>query len=65
MEQGQSHRAEATSKAPEIWAIRTRLQMALNGWELAMLNLAIDSKLERAVSSCRRSRLLEPPARTH
>ena len=29
----------------EIWAIRTRLQMASNVGELAMLNLAIDSKL--------------------
>ncbi|KNE27943.1 tyrosine-type recombinase/integrase [Achromobacter spanius] len=32
-------------KLREIWAIRTRLQMASNIWELAMFNLAIDSKL--------------------
>jgi hypothetical protein len=32
-------------KLPEIWAIRTRLQMASNARELAMFNLAIDSKL--------------------
>ncbi|CAB3772215.1 hypothetical protein LMG29739_06218 [Paraburkholderia solisilvae] len=32
-------------KLPEIWAIRTRLQIASNVRELAMFNLAIDSKL--------------------
>jgi integrase len=32
-------------KLREIWAIRTRLQMASNIRELAMFNLAIDSKL--------------------
>ncbi|QIY01945.1 tyrosine-type recombinase/integrase [Bordetella bronchiseptica] len=32
-------------KLREIWAIRTRLQMAPNIRELAMFNLAIDSKL--------------------
>jgi hypothetical protein len=32
-------------KLPEIWAIRTRLQMSSNVRELAMFNLAIDSKL--------------------
>lgn len=32
-------------KLREIWAIRTRLQMTSNIRELAMLNLAIDSKL--------------------
>ncbi|KVD41870.1 integrase [Burkholderia ubonensis] len=32
-------------KLPEIWAIRTRLQMSSNIRELAMFNLAIDSKL--------------------
>ena len=32
-------------KLREFWAIRTRLQMASNVRELAMLNLAIDSKL--------------------
>lgn len=32
-------------KLREIWAIRTRLQMSSNGRELAMFNLAIDSKL--------------------
>ncbi len=32
-------------KLREIWAIRTRLQMASNIRELAMINLAIDSKL--------------------
>lgn len=35
-------------KLREIWAIRTRLQMASNMRELAMFNLAIDSKLRRA-----------------
>jgi len=32
-------------KLREIWAIRTRLQMSSNVRELAMFNLAIDSKL--------------------
>ncbi|QSN60458.1 tyrosine-type recombinase/integrase [Caballeronia sp. M1242] len=32
-------------KLSEIWAIRTRLQLAANVRELAMFNLAIDSKL--------------------
>lgn len=32
-------------KLPEIWAIRTRLQMSSNIRELALFNLAIDSKL--------------------
>ena len=32
-------------KLREIWAIRTRLQMTSNVRELAMFNLAIDSKL--------------------
>src|ERR1700753_2035197 len=32
-------------KLPEIWAIRTRLQISSNVRELAMFNLAIDSKL--------------------
>jgi hypothetical protein len=32
-------------KLREIWAIRTRLQMSSNARELAMFNLAIDSKL--------------------
>jgi len=32
-------------KLKEIWAIRIRLQMAKNTRELAMFNLAIDSKL--------------------
>ena len=29
----------------EIWAIRTRLQLSSNGRDMAILNLAIDSKL--------------------
>ncbi len=32
-------------KLPEIWAIRTRLQLASNTRDLALFNLAIDSKL--------------------
>ncbi|MEX3965155.1 tyrosine-type recombinase/integrase [Paraburkholderia sp. EG286B] len=41
-------------KLPEIWAIRTRLQMSSNIRELAMFNLAIDSKLR----ACDLTRLL-------
>ena len=32
-------------KLPAVWAIRTRLQMAGKSRELALFNLAIDSKL--------------------
>jgi hypothetical protein len=32
-------------KLKEIWAIRIRLQLASRCWELALFNLAIDSKL--------------------
>lgn len=46
MEQGQAHRPEASTEiGAEIWAICTRLQMSSNIRELAMFNLAIDSKL--------------------
>lgn len=41
-------------KLREIWAIRTRLQMAPNLRELAMFNLTIDSKLR----ACDLTRLL-------
>lgn len=44
MEQGKAHRADAALKLREIWAIRMRLQMASNTRQLAMFNLAIDSK---------------------
>ncbi len=40
-------------KLREIWAIRTRLQMASNVRELAMFNLAIDSKGRATLRGCR------------
>ncbi|TGT19387.1 integrase, partial [Mesorhizobium sp. M3A.F.Ca.ET.174.01.1.1] len=43
-------------KLREIWAIRTRLQMSSNARELAMFNLAIDSKLR----ACDLTRLRVP-----
>ena len=46
-------------KLPEIWAIRTRLQIASNVRELAMFNLAIDSKL-RACDLTLRTSLSRP-----
>src|SRR5215212_910758 len=36
---------KAPLKLKEIWAIRTRLQLANRGRDLALFNLAIDSKL--------------------
>ena len=45
LEQGQAHRAEATVAAKTCWSIRTRLQMDGRTRDLAMFNLAIDSKL--------------------
>ncbi|HBD33985.1 MAG TPA: integrase, partial [Cupriavidus sp.] len=41
-------------KPKEIWAIRTALQMSANVRELALFNLAIDSKLR----ACDLTRLL-------
>ena len=38
-------RQKAPLKQQEIWAIRSRLEIAMNTRELALLNLAIDSKL--------------------
>jgi hypothetical protein len=44
---------KAPSKLKEIWAIRVRLQLANRRRELALFNLAIDSKLRAATwSSC-------------
>jgi integrase len=45
LEQGQAGRAEAPLKLKEIWAIRIRLQLQHRARELALFNLAIDSKL--------------------
>lgn len=45
MEQGQTCRLEAPLKQCEIWAIRFRLQLKQDARELALFNLAIDSKL--------------------
>ena len=36
---------KAPLKPPEVWAIRVRLQLANNRRDLALFNLAIDSKL--------------------
>jgi len=45
MEQGHAVWTEAPLKLQEIWAIRIRLQLAGNSHDLALVNLAIDSKL--------------------
>ena len=45
MEQGEAARSEAPLKLKEIWAIRIRLQLGHRARELALFNLAIDSKL--------------------
>jgi len=46
VEQGQAARLEGPPEAErEIWAIRIRLQLARRALELALFNLAIDSKL--------------------
>jgi integrase len=45
LEQRQAGWSEGASQAKEIWAIRVRLQLAHRLRELAMFNLAIDSKL--------------------
>ena len=45
VEQGQTARPEAPLRLKEIWAIRIRLQLDHRARELALFNLAIDSKL--------------------
>ena len=45
MEPRQADRSEATAKLREVWAIRIRLQIQERLRDLAMFNLAIDSKL--------------------
>ena len=45
MEQRKTSRSELPLKLKEIWAVRVRLQLADNCRELALFNLAIDSKL--------------------
>jgi hypothetical protein len=49
-------------KLNEIWAIRTRLQFTSNVRELAMFNLAIDSKLRACdlTPPCRHPSRLRP-----
>ena len=45
MEQGQTCGQKAPLKQREIWAIRIRLQLQQDARELALFNLAIDSRL--------------------
>jgi hypothetical protein len=45
VEQGAPDRPEASAQAKEIWAIRVRMQLSSRIRDLAMFNLAIDSKL--------------------
>ena len=45
LEQGPTDRPEPPLKLREVWTVRTRLQMAGNIREIALFNLAIDSKL--------------------
>lgn len=44
-EQGQDRRVEAPFELDDIWALRVRLQMNGGVRELALFNVAIDSKL--------------------
>ena len=45
VEHGPAYRPESPLKAPEVWAIRGRLQLERRSRDLALFNLAIDSKL--------------------
>lgn len=45
MEQGQTDRREAAIEPSHVWSIRTKLQMQGKTRDLALFNLAIDSKL--------------------
>ena len=58
-------------KLAEIWAIRTRLQIGQKTRDLALFNLAIDSKLRscdlvklRAAQNCTKSRSMASGKRT-
>jgi hypothetical protein len=45
LEQRQAHRRETAATTEPVWSIRTELQMAGRKRDLALFNLAIDSKL--------------------
>jgi len=45
MEQGEIDRLEAPLRTKDVWSIRTKLQVEKRSRDLAMFNLAIDSKL--------------------
>jgi hypothetical protein len=45
VEQGKADRGEAPAPTQHVWSIRTRLQIEGRARDLAMFNLAIDSKL--------------------
>jgi integrase len=45
LEQGPAHRSEASAQPKEVWGIRVRLQLENCRRDLALFNLAIDSKL--------------------
>jgi integrase len=45
VEQGQIDRREAAATPKHVWSIRTKLQVEGRARDLAMFNLAIDSKL--------------------
>ena len=52
-------------KLKEVWAIRVRLHMSRHSRDLALLNVAIDSKLRACViSSCRVFRISASPGRS-
>lgn len=65
MEQRETNRPKSPLKLKDIWAIRTRLQMANKPRELAMFNLALDNKLRacdlvrlRLIDICRGAQIL-------
>jgi hypothetical protein len=45
LEQGQADRCKAATTASHVWSIRTKLQLEKRTRDLALFNLAIDSKL--------------------
>ena len=45
VEQGKPHRAKPPLRLKHVWSIRTKLQVDSRVRDLAMFNLAIDSKL--------------------
>ena len=55
LEQGPHNRPEVTTGSKHFWTIRVKLELAENHRDLALFNMAIDSKLRACVQALNRS----------